>query len=272
MYKINIFATNLCNAKSLKPVSGAPGVCDFCFRPLEKIETSENIVREIVDNLDLINICEPITITGGEPLVSKYVYPLIELLVAHNHRVSLHTNGILLPQNKSLLPLIEFISLPYDGNRPELTDYYRGAGYFQILQSAFEIAYDYNLNIGLHTLTTPYNVPSLPDMGFSLQKQKYYRNIWYWYIKKFKKINSAVFVDTSQYELEETTYRTAVANMKIHFPNIQIIESGQINKEIKTIFIALNGDVFIYTKGKTQNELVGTLTRDRLDRIISEIK
>lgn len=188
MYKINIFATNLCNAKSLNPVLGSPGVCDFCFRPIDEIESSEAIIREIVDNLDLIPICEPITITGGEPLVSKYVFSLIKALASKNHRISLHTNGLLLSQNKSLLPLIEFISLPYDGNRPELTDYYRGDGYYQILQNAFEIAFNYNLNIGLHTLTTPHNVSSLLDMGADLLKQKYYRNIWYWYIKNSKRL------------------------------------------------------------------------------------
>ena len=119
MYKINIFTTNLCNAKSLKPVPGSLGVCNFCFRPIEPIESSEKRIMEIVDNLDLIPICEPITVTGGEPLVSKYVYSLIEALASKKHRISLHTNGLLLSQSKSLLSLIEFISLPYDGNSPE---------------------------------------------------------------------------------------------------------------------------------------------------------
>lgn len=80
--------------------------------------------------------------------------------------------------------------------------------------------------------------------------------------KKFKKINHAVNIDTSPYELEETVYRTAVSSVKKQFPNIRIIESGQIAMEVKTIFIALNGDVFIYKQGKTQNELVGNLTLD----------
>lgn len=33
MYKINIFVTNSCNAKTLPPMENSPGVCDFCFRP-----------------------------------------------------------------------------------------------------------------------------------------------------------------------------------------------------------------------------------------------
>ena len=68
------------------------------------------------------------------------------------------------------------------------TDYYRGNGYYQFLLNAFEIAFSYNLKIGLHTLTTPHNISSLYDMGVHLMKQKYYHNVWYWYIKKFKKI------------------------------------------------------------------------------------
>lgn len=269
MYKVNIFVTNDCNAKVLSPASGAPGVCDFCFRPIEKIETNDEIIKRIVNNLDGVGLCEPITLTGGEPLVSKHIYPLIDMLIEKNHSLSLHTNGILLAENEDILKKIKYISLPYDGDCAEIADYYRGKGYYQISQKAYELAYKYNLQIGLHTLVTPHNINRLVEMGHSLESKNYSRNVWYWFIKRFKKINHALSNNTTLYDLDEQIYRNSISIMKQQFSKINIIESGQVEKEITTLFIALDGNVFIYRKGQIRNQLLGNIINQGLDSIIS---
>ena len=270
-YKINFFVTSLCNAKMLTPVDGAPGVCDFCFRPPKTIYTSRDIINTIVDSLDKIFICEPLILTGGEPLVSDHLSYFINALSKKGHRISLHTNGLLLREKASILQSIDSISLPYDGHTPELADYYRGFGYYEIEQDAFSLVDQYEVSIGLHTLLTPRNIAMLGEMADSLCSKKYYRKIWYWYIKRFKKINLSLQMDTSQYELEEDVYREAIAEIKDRYPSLPIISSGQVSQQITTLFIALNGNVYVYRNGQRENELLGNLLLEDITAIVPRI-
>lgn len=268
-YKINIFVTNRCNAKSLFPIPNGPGVCDFCFRPIENIETNYSIIDQITSKLREINVCNPITITGGEPLVSPYLPYLVESLANHSYKISLHTNGILLKQKAFILPKIQYVSLPYDGHVRQIADYYRGDGYFDIEKEAFSLVEEFDLNIGLHTLVTPYNVPYLREMADSLIEKTYCDNVWYWYLKRFKKINHARHIDTGIYDIDINIYRAAVAEIKSHYSQLNIISSGEIAKKINTLFIALDGMVYIYSSGQNSNALIGNLCRDNINDILS---
>lgn len=55
-----------------------------------------------------------VTLTGGEPLLQKDIYPLIEMLMANGHRVEIETNGS--------IPLNELAGKPY---RPVFTMDYK---------------------------------------------------------------------------------------------------------------------------------------------------
>ncbi|MBQ3007594.1 MAG: radical SAM protein [Clostridia bacterium] len=268
MYKINIFVTNECNAKILNPLPGAPGVCDFCFRPIESIISSEKMIERIINSLDLIEVREPITLTGGEPLVSKYISFLIEMLKEKNHRISLNTNGLLLSKNEEILSKINYICLPFDGHCAELADYYRGEGYYQISQNAYKLAHKYNLPIGVHTLVTPHNILKLEEMGNYLSNQPFSHNIWYWYIKRFKKINHALYTNTTQYELNENLYQQSIFNVKTKFSKMFIGASERESKGYTTLYISLDGNVFIYKKGQAKNTLIGNVMQESLNSII----
>ena len=176
-----------------------------------------------------------------------------------------------LGQNLEILSKIQYISLPYDGHIKQIADYYRGEGYFEIEKRAFEIVERYGVKIGLHTLVTPYNVNYIDAMAESLFEKSYFNRIWYWYIKKFKKINCAVDSPTDIYELEENEYHSTLMRVKSCYGQINIIESGQVNKEILTLFISLDGDVFIYKKGTSNNTLIGNLLVDDIHNILKKI-
>ncbi|MBQ9934365.1 MAG: radical SAM protein [Lachnospiraceae bacterium] len=271
MFKVNIFVTNECNFRLLQSVPGTPGVCNFCFRPIDPIVSDRKIISKVVNSLDLIEVREPITLTGGEPLISEHLDYLINLLVERNHRVSLNTNGLLLSKKEAIMSKIHYICLPYDGNNAEIADYYRGEGYFQVSQKTFELAYKYRIPIGLHTLVTPHNVSKLEEMGTYISNQRYSELIWYWYLKKFKKINNSTLLDTEPYELDENIYEQAVLNVRNKFPAINISGSGRTVKGYTTLYIALNGNVFIYNKGQQTNTLIGNILYESLDSIILHI-
>lgn len=270
-YKINFFITNSCNAQILPALEGAPEVCCFCFRPTSRIITNQSIINRIIEQISKISIQEPITITGGEPLVSEHLNYFIDLLNEKKYKISIHTNGLLLNEKKSIIPKIDYLSLPYDGHTAEVADYYRGSGYFNIEQKAFSLIDQYNVKIGLHTLLTPYNLSSINAMAENLYSKSYFNKIWYWYIKRFKKINSALQNGTRIFELEDNIYTNTIEKVKADFHDIPIIFSGEISKKITTLFISLDGDVFIYKDGQKQNLKIGNLVLSDIETIVSGI-
>ena len=127
MYKLNVLATNKCNAQLMQAQKDSTGVCAFCFRQesdiCANIETVVNVVKRICE----LPFEEIITITGGEPLLSEFIVPLVKEIKLYEKKVSLHTNGILLEKYiDELSGIVEFISLPFEGHNRRLSNYYRG--------------------------------------------------------------------------------------------------------------------------------------------------
>lgn len=88
-----INTTNICNAK-----------CDFCSngnnKDLGKLNLNllENILDQINDKISRFSI------SGGEPLIdSDELDKLLKLLSKYNIRITINTNGYLLPNNLDIL-------------------------------------------------------------------------------------------------------------------------------------------------------------------------
>ena len=271
MFKVNFIVTNDCNASMLPPTKGAPDVCSFCFRPIEKIETDKVTIKKIFEGLEKLSFMQPLVFTGGEPLVSPYISYILQEAYKKGYSISLHTNGLLLNQMEAeIMPFVKYLSLPYDGHTPQLADYYRGKGYFEICQTSMQIALAHNVKIGLHTLVTPFNYSHLMEMSDSLIKSNIYSHLWYWYIKKYRKINFAADVLGDEYEMEEQIYRNSVQNVRIRLDqaNFDIYESGQIEKTIVTFFVYANGNVYSYFTGNKANTFLGNVCSENWGNVV----
>src|SRR3972149_3099715 len=63
--------------------------CDTAYAQEEGMELSED---EIINELSLVGV-NLVEVTGGEPLMEKGVYHLIERLLNDGHQVLIETNG-----------------------------------------------------------------------------------------------------------------------------------------------------------------------------------
>jgi 7-carboxy-7-deazaguanine synthase len=66
--------------------------CSWCDTPYAFYEGSKMAVDEVVERVRRYD-CDVVEITGGEPLLQKDVYPLMERLLAEGHTVLLETGG-----------------------------------------------------------------------------------------------------------------------------------------------------------------------------------
>lgn len=269
MYKLNVLATNRCNAQLMPAQKDSPGVCAFCFRQETDIDTNIETVVKVVKRICELPFEEIVTITGGEPLLSRFIIPLINELNRLGKRVSLHTNGILLEKYlETLNCAVEFISLPFDGHRRRLSNYYRGVGYYDLQQRNFKLLKENGIKIGLHTLLTPYNYNEIENMAFSLLRSDYYNSIWYWFIRIFKRMNLSLKIENDVYTLEESDYLSKVESVRNICHEINIYPTRHV-KQRKPIFIDLVGNVYILNDHTSRNTLAGNILNDDFDKIES---
>jgi 7-carboxy-7-deazaguanine synthase len=74
--------------------------CSYCDTTYAYEEGSDMSVNEIVDKIEGFD-CKNVCITGGEPLLQKNVYKLINLLKKENYKIFIETNGSM---DMNLLP------------------------------------------------------------------------------------------------------------------------------------------------------------------------
>ncbi len=73
--------------------------------------------------------CAAVSFTGGEPLLREDLEALVRAARQRRLRVSLNTNGSLLSRQRTLLPLLDSVTVSLDGVR-EVNDALRGPGAF----------------------------------------------------------------------------------------------------------------------------------------------
>lgn len=269
MYKLNILATNKCNAQTLQPQKDSPGICAFCFRQESEIQTDIEVVLSVVQRISELPFEETITVTGGEPLLSEFIVPLVKEFDKYGKKVSLHTNGILLEKYLDEFEgTVRYVSLPYDGHKPSISNYYRGIGYYDIQQKNLELLKKYGVKIGLHTLLTPYNYNEIEDMARTLISSDYYNSIWYWFIKNFKRMNMSLNVKSNEYMLDYSNYYEKVEKVRHICSDLDIFPTKKV-KQRKPIFIDIVGNVYIFSDIIRKNALAGNILIDEFDVIES---
>lgn len=82
--------------------SGCNLACRWCDTPQSKSPGMIMLPNEVFEKVEALG-CRKVTITGGEPLVQMNgVLSLIDLLLGHGYKISVETNGSIIP------PLVYF--------------------------------------------------------------------------------------------------------------------------------------------------------------------
>lgn len=88
--------------------SGCNLTCDFCdtkYADKGTEQTIKNIIKKVNTNQ-----CKNVVITGGEPMLQKDLFDLVQELINNNFKIYIETNGTI--YNQRLIGLAEFIVSP----------------------------------------------------------------------------------------------------------------------------------------------------------------
>ena len=161
---------------SWKIVSACNLRCKHCYfdDSSEKLYNSQNdlnkeeiikLTNDLVTNLGIVNY----SITGGEPLMRKDIFEVINIIKASHGIVSLQTNGTLITKNiakklgEILNPNTDYIQISLDGLE-KTHDSIRGKGNFIKAINNIKLMIDLGINVNVNCTPVSKNKNELIDL------------------------------------------------------------------------------------------------------------
>ena len=141
--------TNRCNLR-----------CRYCawpHRPAPEIDTQQalSLAVQMADAG-----VRQVVFSGGEPLLRDDLEQIIDQLKQRGITIGLDSNGLLVPQKKSLIRKLDALALSLDGPK-ENHDRLRGKGAFDAVTAAIETAQSEGIPVTINTTLTTENVDAV---------------------------------------------------------------------------------------------------------------
>jgi len=157
--------TNKCNLR-----------CSHCYQDsyTDQIDLSLDELKKIADQIFVTmakwNKKGDISITGGEPLIKKELFPLLEYLDASNDisRLDVLCNGILITdetaQKLKKIRKLNNVQISLDGATPEIHDQIRGAGTFEKALKGIRILVNHGIDVKIMFTLQHLNMGEIPGL------------------------------------------------------------------------------------------------------------
>ncbi|MFR9725051.1 radical SAM protein [Streptomyces sp. MS19] len=206
-----------CNAWDLRPTSASPGVCRFCYRERNRVETDADTVRRVIDRLRAESEARRCVFTGGDPVMPYDNH--LEVALRHATMVgfetNLHTNGLLLKERYAgLRDHVSVYSLAIDGPDAETADWFRGQGYFERCLSNIDLLAADQRRVAFNTFTTAESVKELPRLARFIAGVTQRTEVEYWLISQYRPIGRATTRKAEIYAFERDAFVQAVDDVR----------------------------------------------------------
>lgn len=150
MYRILWEITSKCNQN-----------CIFCHsRSTDYISLEQ--AKKILDNIKELPI-KDIILTGGEPLLNKHIFDIMQEIKKRGYEIDLCTNGSLINEN-NILQLKKYlteISISLDSIKPEVYKTIRGVDqYYKVIQG-IKLLIENDIEVHLTCVLNKYNVDEI---------------------------------------------------------------------------------------------------------------
>lgn len=241
--------------------------CDFCFWDKRMAFPSLKISKKIVDEIVKSGI-KKVTLSGGEPTISKHLLLVLKLLKTAGLEVVLHTNGLRVDtlMAKKIAPLVSRVSLSLDGSTKQMGyAMRRNVSYVNHTLKLIDLFKQLHVEVNVKTLVTKVNYKDIENIGKVLIDKP----IKYWSLLEFNPINRGK-IHKDKFYLTERSFDSVSKNMTKLFPKLPIRTRKMRSNPESYCFIAANGEVytFNYLKGDV---LIGDLQKEELPLILNRI-
>ncbi len=167
--------SNVCNFKCKQCFTESPS------RPISGTLTLDDI-RKLADEADELGMYE-VLLEGGEPLVCKDLYDIIDIFGADRFYIEMTSNGYLLTEEvafKLKKAGMSRVSISLDSTDPEIHDEYRGIkGAYDHAMKALENAKNAGMQASVNFLVGHYNIHSgeVEEIAEFCKKKDYHFSI-----------------------------------------------------------------------------------------------
>ena len=241
--------------------------CDFCFWDKRMVSPNLKLSKKIVDEIVKSGI-KKVTLSGGEPTLSKHLLPVLKLLKTAGLEVVLHTNGLRIdaPFAKKIAPLVSRVSLSLDGSTEQMGYAMRkNISYVNHNLELINLFKQLNVEVNVKTLVTKVNYNDIENIGQILKDTP----IRYWSLLEFNPINRGK-IHKNKFFLTEKSFDDISKKMIKLFPKLHIrIRKMRSNPE-SYCFIAANGEIYTFNSLKG-DILIGDLKKETLSLVLNRV-
>lgn len=155
--------------------SGCPKKCHYCNN--DQIAVKEPTLEEIKEIIQNVIQSKParISLSGGEPLVSRHFSFIVKTLVENNISVIMNTSGIGIENNLEAVKMLDLVQLSLDGDE-EACDAARGLGTFKKVMDTIELCKIHNIKFTFATTLSKENL-SFKTIDYMLSLAKKYKTV-----------------------------------------------------------------------------------------------
>ncbi|MGW1614923.1 radical SAM protein [Streptomyces sp. NPDC002285] len=206
-----------CNAWDLKPTDTSPGVCRFCYRERNRVQTDPDTVRRVIDRVRSESEAHRCVFTGGDPVMPYDNH--LEVALRHateaGFETNLHTNGLLLSERYAgIRDHVTVYSLAVDGPDAETANWFRGQGYFERFLSNIDFLAADQRRLAFNTFTTAGSVKELPRLAQFIAGVTARTAVEYWLISQYRPIGRANTRKAEIYAFERDDFVRAVNDVR----------------------------------------------------------
>ncbi|MGP3691082.1 radical SAM protein [Streptomyces sp. IBSNAI002] len=224
---IHLVLNTDCNAWDLPATTASPGVCRFCYRERNRVQTDTATVARVIDRLRQESQADRIVFTGGDPLMpyDNHLEAALQHARSNGFETNLHTNGLLLQDRYAgIREFVSVYSLAVDGPDAETADWFRGQGYFQRFHTnATMLAADQRA-LAFNTFTTEHSVQALPRLARLIGEIADATTVEYWLISQYRPIGRATPQKAQLYGFGREAFLEAVNTARALVPGIPVFD------------------------------------------------
>lgn len=246
--------------------------CPFCFRMRDieslDLEDAINVIQILADNG-----IKHIAISGGEALLYKHIFLVMEKIKAVGIELTLISNGILLTGEKlyKVLKLVDWIALPLDTLMPYSKQYTRNEKHcdniFRILEA---IEQNSQVKVKINTVVSTVNYLEIQAIYENIIKR--YDCIRRWNLFEFTALRGSSKKHSERFELSFVEDATVTNQLKQLKPINHQLRIKYKHKDVLTqSYIVIAPDGSIVKEDLYETEIIGNVLYDDFRDVIQKL-
>ncbi|MBR7827798.1 radical SAM protein [Actinospica sp. MGRD01-02] len=216
-----------CNAWSMNPTPGSPGVCRFCYRERNRVATNAETVTRVLDVIAHESAARRMVFTGGDPLMPYDNH--LEVALRHaselGFEINVHTNGLLLRERYGRIrEWVDVYSLAIDGPDAATADWFRGDGYFATFTDNIALLESERRTVAFNTFTSSTSINELDRIATMILDVASRTPVEYWLISQYRPIGRADARKAALYGFTPEDFSAAVDSIRERMGQIAVFD------------------------------------------------